>query len=350
MKRLAFVAFSASLVACAESLVGPEPARDPRALFDFVWRDFDRFYASFEARGIDWSAAYDRHRPVGASETELLESLTGLIAELNDNHVSLYVPAAHQYYSSTDLRFRHSYFAPQFVPLSDMRGSVGSRMRAGLLAPGVGYLYVRDFMGSGWVPEFDAMLAHVAHVAVLVIDVRDNGGGTTDNSTPIAGRFFRSKEPYCYVRYRDGPGHGDLTGFIPQYVAPAGDLRFDGDVIVLTNGRDVSTAEDFVLAMRARENVLVYGAPTAGGYGNPLTRELPNGWTYRLPMWVQYDRDRVLLRENEGLVPDVFVQTTREDSLAGRDPVIARLLLDLGSRAGKQRDKVLLETSDSRRP
>jgi len=55
-------------------------------------------------------------------------------------------------------------------------------------------------------------------------------------------------------------------------------LRYTDPIALLTNRRTFSAAESFVLAMRTLPQVTIVGDTTGGGSGNPLHRELPNGW------------------------------------------------------------------------
>lgn len=49
------------------------------------------------------------------------------------------------------------------------------------------------------------------------------------------------------------------------------------------------------------------GDTTRGGLVSPLIRELPNGWTYRLPHLLEYDVSRRTY-EGVGMSPDVVVR------------------------------------------
>jgi C-terminal processing protease CtpA/Prc len=130
---------------------------------------------------------------------------------------------------------------------------------------------------------------------------------------------------FGYVRLRNGPAHDDFTDYIAETVAPTGTRRFGGTVFVLTNRRDFSTAEDFVLAMRAMPRTTIVGDTTAGASGGPIVGELSNGWTYRLSAWIEYTPLHLAF-EGVGLAPDVVVQATAADSARGVDAALERAL------------------------
>ncbi len=60
--------------------------------------------------------------------------------------------------------------------------------------------------------------------------------------------------------------------------------------------------------MRTLPQVTVVGDTTGGGSGNPVYRELPNGWTSRVPRWLEFTSDFEPF-EGVGLAPDIWVST-----------------------------------------
>ena len=105
------------LVACIDKIVGADPSTTPSAVYDQVWRDIDRNYAFFEYKGIDWNAAYARHKGAASAATSLdqLAPVIGdLFRELDDVHVDLTIPGRVSY-RSIDTDTIHTYFTPTAV-------------------------------------------------------------------------------------------------------------------------------------------------------------------------------------------------------------------------------------------
>jgi C-terminal processing protease CtpA/Prc len=198
--------------------------------------------------------------------------------------------------------------------------------RYGMLADSVGYLHLPTFAGEQLAAEVDSALVSLPFASTLIIDVRNNRGGSVDNAREIAGRFADASHVYGYRRLRDGPAHGDFTGFIEERVEPVGGRSYRGAVVVITNRRVFSSAEDFVLAMRALPNVTIVGDTTAGASGGPIVRELTNGWTYELSEWIEYTPERRTFEEI-GLTPDIALKPTAADAAADSDPVLERAML-----------------------
>jgi C-terminal processing protease CtpA/Prc len=79
----------------------------------------------------------------------------------------------------------------------------------------------------------------------------------------------------------------------------------------------------FVMAMQVLPNVTIVGDTTGGGVGNPIFRELPNGWSYRLSTEIEADAQGRIV-EGAGVVPDVPVLTTVADSANGIDRMLEK--------------------------
>ncbi len=126
-------------------------------------------------------------------------------------------------------------------------------------------------------------------------------------------------------KYRTSPEHDEFSGWIEDFISPAGPRQFTGPVFVLTNRGSFSAAEDFVLAMRQFPHVQTLGDTTGGGTGNPVFRELPNGWAYRFSTWVMEGPNGFNF-EGAGIPPDHLVNISRQDSLAMRDMILEKAI------------------------
>lgn len=316
----------ACAAACADPSLAPAPSDSNAAVFDAVWRDFDLNYSFFALKSVNWDSVRTAVRPravAAASEDELSRVIGGMLMSLHDRHVSLTTPTRTiAYQSATDLAAAP--FNPVLIDDDYLRAATvtsGGHVIYGMAAPTVGYLRIPSFEGQGWLGEVDDALAALPNARAMIVDVRQNGGGTNQVAIAAAGRFAATSRVFGYVRIRNGPEHDDFTGYISETVGPAGARQFHGPVIVLTNRKVYSSAEDFVLAARALPNVTVVGDTTAGASGNPLVRELPNGWTFDLSTWIEYTPEKQIF-ENIGLAPDVYVRAAMSDMVSGRDPIL----------------------------
>lgn len=165
----------------------------------------------------------------------------------------------------------------------------------------------------------------------IILDIRNNGGGLLTNSDKLASHFFNEKTLVGYMQHKTGKGHNDFSKPYKIYVEPSDGIKYQKKVVILTNRRCYSAANDFVNAMRYAPNAVTMGDKTGGGSGMPFSSELPNGWSVRFSASPMYDAEMQHLEF--GIDPDYKVDMTKEDMDQGIDTIIetARALIKQGS-------------------
>ena len=328
--RRALLAGLTLLGACTVFL-GPDAPTDPRSLYDSLWRDLDRHYAYFLHKEIDWEAQRVAFMPdAHASDAQLFNRITSLLNVLDDPHVVMRTPLGNM--QSGQARARASTFYSQAAALayvSQQRVTTSGQMRFGTLSARIGYVRIASFGGIGWGSEIGDAIAQMPGTEALVIDARNNGGGNNTNSADIANRFADERRVVGYYQYRSGPRHSDFSAAQTLEIAPAGD-RFAGPVVVLCNRRCASATEDFLLRMRAIPGVLLIGDTSMGAVGNPIQRELANGWGYQFSEWQVFTPGLELV-EDAGIAPGIVVQGTPADSVANVDRALERAITELNA-------------------
>ena len=326
---------AAAVTGCVETFLAPEPTDDPVAVFDLFWSEIDAYYSYFVYKPeLDWDAVRDAYRPQvtdGMSDRALAGVLGATITELRDGHADLLTPFGE--YGFDPMAGNDSNYDGDVARayLSDRRTFAAGVYEAGWLSDRIGYVRVATMGTPGTGPAIDDVLDHLAGAEALVVDVRDNGGGSDLVSDPIAARFYDRRRPYRRVQYRNGPAHDDFTEPRADYLGPDGRNRFTGPVALLTDRGTFSAAEGFVLALGTLPHVVTVGDTTGGGAGNPIQRELPNGWQYRVPRWVVFTMDGFQY-EGIGLPPDIPLGDTDTALAQGRDPVLERAVAELEER------------------
>jgi hypothetical protein len=317
-----------SLSSCEELLFKSNPPNTPEENFEVFWSDFDRYYSQFELKKVNWDSAYAVNRSLINSKTsgqQLFDVISRMLKNLRDGHAGI---CARQYGCSF-FKFTANYPTNRIRSVSGyvFLQRKGANFNYGSIVNynSIGYVQITSFSGS--YEEFEAIDDILSSLrergaTSLILDIRGNGGGSDANSGLIAGRFTTEKLIYSFIRYKSGPGHGEFTGWKTKTVIPGGEV-FKGPVVLLTNREVFSSAEDFVLAMQSIPTVTVIGARTGGGSGNPVSRTLPNGWIVHVPRWQQVDLNYEFY-EGIGLAPDIAVEITRADSIAGKDTILER--------------------------
>jgi len=323
------------LYGCDKMLLEPDPASTPENNFEIFWRDFDRYYAQFSVRRINWDSVYAVYRPQispSTSDRQLFTMLSNIVIGINDMHVTLYTPMGDVYWKT---------MIPGSYPSSRIIND-GKYIQAGARQntvigyrtcqdPTMGYMYIQSFVGQGdglTIADsrylvIDDILAQWKNMKGIIIDVRWNSGGNSINAETVASRFADQLRVYSYRRQKIGPGKDDYSAWISRSIGSKGSYQFLKPVVVLTSRATSSSAEMFVMAMQVLPNVTIVGDTTGGGVGNPIFRELPNGWTYRLSTEMEADAQGRII-EGVGVFPDVPVLTTAADSANGIDRILEK--------------------------
>ena len=311
-KLLPFLALAGLLPilwSCQEVFLPEEPGDGPVATFEFLWEEVDRHYSFFALKEIDWQEVGDFYRAgvnADTSPADLFNVLSLMLERLRDGHVVLESPFSTYRYSGWYQPYPHNFdFGVVWTRYLDAPRATPSRMIFyGWVAPEIGYLHIPTFRGSGWAGEIDDVLENLSGARALVVDVRDNSGGNDANAVNIAGRFSSQRRLFRRIQYRNGPNHADFSPLEDDFLEPRGRAFFGGRVALLTNRRTFSAGESYVLAMRAVPGVTVLGDTTGGGSGNPLYREMPNGWSFSVSRWIEWALDGTT-HEGVGLAPDL---------------------------------------------
>ena len=298
---------------CSRVITNSVPENTPESNFEYLWQEYDRLYVAFELKGVDWDSVYAIYRPQVTSQTtdeELFLITSNMLALLRDGHVNLYTPLGNYSYTAWRDQYPRNYdreilainYLDRTINIAD------TPLQYRLLDEQIGYVYIDSFGGENWGGNIEIALREMGNIQGLIVDVRNNGGGSDRNAMDIAGRFTNERRLYRHVQFRSSPKRTDFTPFRLHHFEPQGNITFTRPIVLLTNRRVFSAAESFVLMMRILPQVTVVGDTTGGGSGSPVYRELPNGWTCRVPRWLAFTPDFEPY-EGVGLAPDVWVST-----------------------------------------
>ncbi len=327
---------------CKKTFVGGEPGDSYSENFDVLWNDFDKFYSYFEYKNVNWDSLYTVYKPLAdgaGSDQELFNHMSAMLEHLHDGHVNLYTPFDQYRYTVWKDAYPENFDREviQQNYLSDVSlPDNSSAYLTGTIDHTVGYIWIESFArNADSYKNLDQILRDFESLDGLIIDIRNNGGGSDVHSKYVASRFLTEKKIYRLYRYRNGTDHDDFTAYYEDYLKPRG-FYYPKPVVVLTNRRVFSSAEDFVLAMRQGTNVTFVGDNTGGGAGNPVFRELPNGWLFRLSRWQSVIPGSMMHYEDVGLAPDIRVDISESDSENGRDTILdtaLQVIENIGSEA-----------------
>jgi len=189
----------------------------------------------------------------------------------------------------------------------------------------LGYLHIRG-MNLGGVRDFERDLFAAADgKRGLVIDVRDNGGGSTTDI--LLASLTAPVHAYTVPRGADGAA-------VPRDNYPR-DRRlihaYTRPIAVLINENSFSNAEIFAHAIKTIGRGRLIGVATFGGVISTGSHRLIDGTTVRVPFRGWYLPDGTDM-ENNGAQPHVEVHLGPADEVAGRDPQLEAAVADMLAR------------------
>ncbi len=200
-----------------------------------------------------------------------------------------------------------------------------------LLPSGFGYIRFSGFVGSmegGIIAEIEKM----KDAPGMIIDLRNNGGGSGAMSGNILSRFFKDKQTGLKTLTRSGKPITVMFWPITRMeeeIRGIGDKAYTKPVVVLTNESSASASEIFSIAMKETKRATLIGQRTCGcllGYFG--LADVPGGaqMAYSEIGFITKTGQRV---EGSGVQPDIDVKLTRNDYLLNRDPVLERAVAHL---------------------
>ena len=192
------------------------------------------------------------------------------------------------------------------------RASSTMRIKARVIDPGVVYIQIPQFEGSGIAERVKELIRKYVTDATsdVILDLRDNGGGRPEEANAVADIFLDEK---CLQIYQFGDGRRIAFKSKPGAL----DVR----VIVLTNHGTACAAETLVMALHDNHRATVIGQRTAGVLGGHDGEKLGDGRliffrsepTVLSPTGKDYSET--------GLSPDILVDESKgsgEDKTLGR--------------------------------
>ena len=336
------------------------PAQSPpEQSFEQFWQAFRDNYAFFPLKKVDWDSTYRAFRPRVTAQMppDSLVALLGRMVEpLHDGHVTIsrgdeILFKGESARNSFKQQFREVQPAFWQVAYQQLRAAGFSAVRG--LGPKfkdkrvlyvsrsgpIGYLHLtRNFadltgaIGTEAQEQqdhlklerlFSKALRKLAGCQVLLLDVRDDGGG--HSGLDLAGHFTAERYLANYKALRKPGGYDHFTEPLPSYVTPTTGPRFPGPVVLLTSDQTASAAEDLTIALAQLPQVTLVGTATKGMLSDMYSVHLPNGLDVTLSNQ-RYTTPAGQPLEDAGVQPDIFVENTLAALQQGQDPVLQKAL------------------------
>ena len=308
-------------------------------VFKALWDTFDRKYGLFAVKSVDWDALYSEYLPLAnraQDEDQLFHVCADLLSHLQDKHVwlisnrlgwncRLKVPCALENLDLAKKAWK-SPFSESLIDRKYLRGErslYSGEISGGSLPFEIAYLRISAFpddvnqVGLA----IDKAFKSKSGAKAMVVDIRDNRGGSDQGVVAISNRFADQRRLFMMSAIRSGQNRNDLASQKEWFLEPTAATNFHCPVALLINQDTFSAGETFTLAMRVLPQVKIVGEPTAGAFSDAEDGVLPNGWqfTYSIGVWRDAKRQ---LWEGKGVPPDVAIKTSPADLARDIDPVL----------------------------
>ncbi len=293
---------------------------DSRGTFEALWTAVDEHYCFFGEKDVDWDAVYQKYSPLvneETSTTQLFGVCSDMLSELRDGHTNLSSSFETSYYRNWWSDYPQNYNARLIEQnyLGFEYKQLGN-VTYGKLRQNVGYVGIPSFSSGLDNRNIDWILTQLNACNGLIIDLRNNGGGSMDYAENWVRHFILEEKTVGYMVHKTGPGHEAFDAPYPIKFKPltADNYVWIKPVVLLTNRSTFSAANYVVMCMKSLPNVIHAGATTGGGAGMPMNLALPNGWNVRMSSVRVYDAGMKLTEA--GISPD-------EGCAADLDPQLA---------------------------
>jgi C-terminal processing protease CtpA/Prc len=202
-----------------------------------------------------------------------------------------------------------------------------------LRSDGVAVLKASQFENDAAAKLMDANSEAILNAKALVIDMRGNGGGSSNlgwmllswlQQSPVPTPVSQVREDNPYQQASMGPSSAEMWQNLPsQPFEIEHDKHFDGPVAVLIDAATFSAADDTAAAFKLMKRGIILGMPSGGSTGQPFSFALPGGGTARICVKRDSYPDGTDF-VGVGVQPDIKVERTVASVRDGSDPVLSR--------------------------
>ena len=309
---------------CEKGLGIKNKTADASLVYNDFWHAMDTKYSLFTLKHANWDSARQagtaKLQP-GMSNDDLFTLIKEDLDRLKDGHVAL---------TSPDRRYQYDLYASgasQNFNLENIKSNYLGRnyLQSGpfiyKVSDSIGYIYCASFSNTSPQTTYDSIFKLIEHTKGIILDMRNNSGGSLQNAETLFSMFTDEKRLVRYELRKIGPGHDEFSPAQGFYVAPSY-KQYHGKIALLTNRSCYSACNDFVMYMNDLPNVQIIGDRTGGGGAVPATYLLLNGWLLQYSATVTLSAARI--PAEYGISPDFLVNITSADDRAGKDPIFEK--------------------------
>lgn len=307
---------------CQRSLLS-EGANEHVEVYNEFWNFANQNYIFFDQKEIRWDSVYTKSMSIiqqEPTEEGLYMAIEHSIKALKDRHSRAETTMGNiygwDYTTGYDI-----HFDKEVIDESYLNGDVQSigNVDYGVIQEDILYVRINKFMNyRKFVDVIKAEMSKV-NLKSIIIDIRHNLGGDSNDLPRLLGNFTNSKILLGYYVEKTGPGHEDLTDPLPAYTHASIDV-INLPIKLLINRKSYSASSYCAAMIKELPNAELIGQITGGGAGGNLSYQLSNGWIVAVSVSDFYDPQYQSIEE--GVTPDIHVNNTQEELSKGVDNML----------------------------
>ena len=279
---------------CERAFMEADEPSDPVNVFDYLWNKVDQQYAFFDVKSVDWDSVYKVYRPMVYDDIELdsFFSVCGaMLNTLRDGHTNLISKFDVSHNDSVYYKmYAEKNIDEQVVVLNYLTlnyHSTGGFAHNAIRNGEVAYIRYGSFMDEITEDNLAYLMNRYKDCKGLILDLRQNGGGSIDNIRQLLSIFDNHRQPLYQTQIKSGPHHDEFKELTMVY-ADSTDYNnafieepYTKPVAVLIDRGSYSATSFFAICTMGYDNIKLFGDYSGGGLGLPNGGALPNGWIYR---------------------------------------------------------------------
>ncbi|MBI5729830.1 MAG: hypothetical protein HY963_01715 [Ignavibacteriales bacterium] len=189
----------------------------------------------------------------------------------------------------------------------------------------IAYVALNSFGKDTLVSLFDNSFKEISKSDALIIDLRNNGGGSGNIGFNILGYLVNKEFQISKYKLRASPKDLSWQYYSAQPWKPNGINYYSKPVVVLISNATFSAAEDFCVAFDYMKRGKMIGEQTAGSTGQPYSFSLPGGLTARVcSKRDSYPDGKEFV--GIGINPDITVYPTVDDIRLEKDVILLKAI------------------------
>ena len=320
MKILFYLSILILLItSCSKEFASPE--NTPTTVLESFWEFTDENYVYFDYKNIDWEAQksiYAQNNLDHISDDSLYALCTTMLTTLKDGHCFLIRPNeefSYDYTNGFEIHFDLDLISEKY--LNNNFQNLG-QYTFGIIQDTIGYVHYEKFRQGNFFSDVMEFF-NDQKVSKIIIDLRNNGGGSPSIAQNMAGWFVNQETLVGYITHKGGKAHDDFSEKIEVTATPKS-IYFDKKVNIIINRNSYSASSYFTGMVRHLPNIQLIGQITGGGGGAAAAYELPNAWVVGITSNFFLDSENQQI-EN-GVEPDIFIENSAEDLVNETDQML----------------------------